>query len=206
MRRKLSTILVGDIVSSTSQMEQSEEQAVRRFANCLQAVSETVADHDGRVFNRAGDSVLADFPSPVNAVRAAMAARGALAKVRDSAPTDMRFGLHLADVVEVEGDLRGDGVNIAARIQSAADPGAIDTSHSVFDQVRRNSPCVFDDLGEKTFAGVSEPIRIFRVRNEITPFRMMRSEVRSTASPEKRPHSIAVARLVAANSADPDQD
>lgn len=205
MPRKLSTILIGDIVSSTSQMERSEEEAVHRFGACLNAVSKSVSQHEGRVFNQAGDAVLADFPSPVNALRAAMAARGALATLPGSGASDMRFGLHLADVMEIDGDLRGDGVNIAARIQSAADPGAIDASRSVFEQVRRNSPCVFEDLGERTFKGVSEPIQIYRVRDQMGNFRMRRSEIRDTAPPDKRPHSIAVARLTAASSAGEEQ-
>ncbi|SDD51964.1 tetratricopeptide repeat protein [Ruegeria marina] len=205
MHRKLATILVGDIVGSTLQMERDEEGSVRRFQNCLGAVARTVNEHDGRVFSRAGDAVLAEFSSPVNALRAAMEARGALARVDASSPKDMRFGLHIADVMDVEGDLRGDGVNIAARIQSEADPGAIDTSRLLVDQVRRNSPCIFDDLGERTFKGISEPIRIFRVRDEIASQRWQPGRESTAKTPDKRPHSIAVAPLVAAGSADETQ-
>lgn len=205
MHRKLATILVGDIVGSTAQMERDEEAAVRRFQDCLGAVSQTVQDHEGRVFNRAGDAVLAEFSSPVNALRAAMEARGALARVDASSPSDMRFGLHIADVMEVDGDLRGDGVNIAARIQSGAEPGAIDTSRMLVDQVRRNSPCIFDDLGERSFKGISEPIQIFRVRDEFGSHRWQPRRESNAHAPGKRPNSIAVAPLSASSADDAQQ-
>ncbi len=82
MRRKLATIMVSDIVGSTSQMEVDEEGSVQRFAECLDMVSQQVGSLEGRVFNRAGDCVLAELPSPVNALRAAMASRGALSKIQ----------------------------------------------------------------------------------------------------------------------------
>ncbi len=204
MQRRMAAILVGDIVGSTPQMEADEEGAVRRFASCLDAVSDRIGAHEGRVFNRAGDAVLAEFQSPVNALRAAMSARGALATVDAAGPKDMRFGIHLADVFDVEGDLRGDGVNLAARIQSAADPGAIDASGSLFEQVRRNSPCVFDDLGDKWLKGVSEPIHIYRVREQ-----MDRHRLQGSTGPQRvlarRPNSLAVPPLRVASSADEDQ-
>ena len=205
MQRKLATILVGDIVGSTTQMETNEESAVLRFDNCLNAVSQTVTTLDGRVFNRAGDAVLAEFQSPVNALRAAISARGSISMTSETSTSEMRFGLHMADVVEIDGDLRGDGVNIAARIQSGADPGEIDASATVFDQVKRNSPCSFDDLGEKKFDGVSEPLRVYRVRDPLDFYRLQPSNARSTGSIPKRPHSIALAPLSSASSADEDQ-
>jgi TolB-like protein len=205
MQRRIAAILVGDIVGSTPQMEADEESAVRRFAACLDAVSDRIGAHEGRVFNRAGDAVLAEFSSPVNALRAAMAARGALSGVDGTGPKDMRFGLHLADVFDMEGDLRGDGVNLAARIQSAADPGAIDASGALFDQVRRNSPCVFDDLGDKWFKGVSEPIHIYRVREQMDRHRLIGSTGRPPQALARRPNSLAVPPLRVATSANEDQ-
>ena len=106
--RRLVAILVGDIVSSTPAMEADEETAVTLFAACLDAVATVVEKRDGRVFSSAGDSLLAEFSSPVNALRAAMEARSALVSVEGASSADMRFGLHLADVLEVGGDLRGD--------------------------------------------------------------------------------------------------
>jgi adenylate cyclase len=78
----------------------------------------------------------------------------------------MRFGVHLADVIESGDDLIGDGVNLAARIQSSADPGAIEISGALFEQVRRNSPFTFDSLGERQFKNISEAIPVYRLRGE----------------------------------------
>ncbi|MEY8841757.1 adenylate/guanylate cyclase domain-containing protein, partial [Cribrihabitans sp. XS_ASV171] len=107
--------------------------------------------------------VLAEFDSPVNALKAAIEARSQLASAEGLGPRDMRFGLHLADVVCVGEDLRGDGVNIAARLQEAADPGEIDVSATLYDHVRRVSPCAFVDRGEQALKGLSEPVRVMRV-------------------------------------------
>ena len=110
MQRKLVAIMVADFVGSTAAMESHEEEAVECVSACLRAVGDTVVRHDGRVFNTAGDAVLAEFISPVNALRAAMEARSSLAAIPDATPNHMRFGLHLADVLAVDGDLRGNGV------------------------------------------------------------------------------------------------
>ena len=111
--RRLAALLIGDIVSSTPAMEADEEAAVLRFAACLESVAHVVEKHDGRVFSSAGDALLAEFSSPVNALRAAMESRSAIVGVEGASAIEMRFGVHLADVVEVGDDLRGDGVNLA---------------------------------------------------------------------------------------------
>jgi adenylate cyclase len=192
MQRRLASIMVGDVVGSTVAMELDEEAAVSRVSACLDAVSDTITNHAGRVFNRAGDAVLAEFQSPVNALRAAMAARSALLSVPGATPKDMRFGLHLADVLVMGGDLRGDGVNLAARIQAGAGPGEIEVSGALFEQVRRNSPCVFDEVGWKTFKGVSEPIAIYRIREPLDRNRFRPVHARTEAVVRKRPFSLAV--------------
>ena len=110
-----------------------------RVVGCIEAVAGIIVRHDGRVFSTAGDAVLAEFSSPVNALRASVEARNAIAAVPGATARDMRFGLHLADVVVVGDDLLGDGVNVAARLQSAAEAGAIEVTEVVD---RPRSPCV----------------------------------------------------------------
>jgi len=205
MQRRLASIMVGDIVGSTVAMERDEEAAVSRISACLDAVSDTVASHSGRVFGRAGDAVLAEFQSPVNALRAAMAARSALLSVPGATPKDMRFGLHLADVLVMGEDLRGDGVNLAARIQAAASPGEIEVSGALFEQVRRNSPCIFDEVGRKNFKGVSEPIAIYRVREPLDRNRFRPLHIRTGAVLGRRPFSLAVMPFKWAGGSDDDQ-
>jgi adenylate cyclase len=206
MRRHLATILVSDVVSSTQAMEADEEAAVARFAACLDAVSEVVARRDGRVFSSAGDALFAEFSSPVNGLRAAVEARSALVGVAGASPAAMRFGLHLADVVEVGSDLRGDGVNLAARIQGQARPGEIYVSAPLVEQVRRASPYAFEDLGGFELKGISEPVKLFRVLGEMERFPFQRAPTRTPERAAVKPHSVAVTPFRAASSAaDEDQ-
>jgi adenylate cyclase len=191
-KRRLTTIMVADMVDSTGAMARDEEAAVARFAACLDAVASVVTSRDGRVFATAGDALLAEFPSPVNALRAAMEGRTALMLVPGAGPGDMRFGLNLADVVEVDDDLRGDGVNLAARIQAEAAPGDIWVSSAVVEQVRRVSPCSFDDLGEHRLKGIDEPVRLFRVRGPMERYVFQQAPTRMPAPATLRPHSVAV--------------
>ena len=135
MKRKMAALMVGDIVGYSAMMERAEEQTAERLASCQTLISEKVGLLDGRVFNTAGDAAFAEFPSAVNAVRGAFEIRSALAGAQDPAsePLRMRFGLHIADVVVQGDDLVGDGVNLAARIQAAAEPDSIYVSGALFD-------------------------------------------------------------------------
>lgn len=206
MQRRLATILVADFVGSTSAMECDEEGAVARLVACRDVVAGTISDHDGRVFNTAGDAVLAEFSSPVNALRASVEARNAIAGVPGATARDMRFGLHLADVMVVGEDLLGDGVNVAARLQSSAEAGAIDITEVVHDHVRRVSPWRFDDIGERIFKGVSEPIRVYRVGAAVDRHRFQPAPTREALpSTGVQPNSVAVVPFSCHLSADQDQ-
>lgn len=194
MKRRIAAIMVSDVVGYSSMMEEAEEQTAERLATCQALIAEKVALLDGRIFDTAGDATLAEFPSAINAVRCAAEIRSALAgtAASDSRPLKMRFGIHLADVI-VRGDaLVGDGINVAARIQQAADPDAIDVSGVLFDHVRRNSPFMFEALGERSFKNISEPIRVYRVRGEMGAHRLQSAPTRSQSSSGRRPFSIAV--------------
>jgi adenylate cyclase len=207
MQRKLATIMVGDFVGSTTAMESDEEGAIARIDTVLETVRMVVQRHDGRVFGTAGDALLAEFASPVNALRSAIEARAEIAALPGASGGDMRFGLHLADVVVVGSDLRGDGVNIAARIEASAPPGAIEVSGLLYDQVRRISPCGFEDIGERQLKGILEPIRIYRVTElvdrHVFQFAPTRSAPNASQSP--RTNSITVARFDVAPGAVADQ-
>ncbi|MGC4009574.1 MAG: adenylate/guanylate cyclase domain-containing protein [Pseudomonas sp.] len=207
MRRKLVTIMVCDFVGSTAAMEQDEERSVSTVGACLDVVADAVARQDGRVFSTAGDSLLAEFESPVNALRAAIEARYSISSVGDVSADDMRFGLHIADVVVVGDDLRGDGVNLAARIQSTAEPGAIEVSSALYDQVRRVSPCKFDPVGARSLKGISEPVEIYRVVAVIDRhlFQVAPTRQHQADPVTLRPNSVAVTRFSVAPGADQDQ-
>ncbi len=94
MERKLTTIMIADIVGSTSAMEVAEEQAVGKFSICLEEIEQIVTSCGGRVFNTAGDAILAEFSSPVNALQSAVSSRNALSSLDGMSPEDIRIGLH----------------------------------------------------------------------------------------------------------------
>ena len=151
MKRRMAAIMVGDIVGYSAMMEKSEEPTIARLAACDALVGQKVASLEGRIFNRAGDAMLAEFPSPINALRCAVEIGVELAgdNVPGAEPLKMRFGVHLADVAVRGDDLLGDGINLTARLQQAAAPGSVWISGTLFEQIRRNSPFAFDDLGER---------------------------------------------------------
>ena len=194
MKRRIAAIMVGDVVGYSSMMEKSEELTAERVGKCQSLIAEKVEFLDGRIFNTVGDAALAEFQSAINALRCAVEIRSALAGAIavEREPLKMRFGLNLADVIVQGNNLVGDGVNLAARIQQAAEPDAIDVSAMLFENVRRNSPFVFDNLGERTFKNISEPVRVYRVRGEMGPHRLQTAPTRLVSVGENRPFSIAV--------------
>jgi TolB-like protein/class 3 adenylate cyclase len=194
MKRRMAALMVGDIVGYSGLMERAEEQTAERLAGCQALISEKVCLLDGRVFKTTGDGAFAEFPSAVNAVRSAFEIRSALAGVQapDTEPFRMRFGLHIADVVAQGDDLVGDGVNLAARIQAAAEPDSIYVSDTRFNHVRRNSAFVFDDVGERVFKNITEPVHLYRVRGEIGAHRLQSAPTRMLIAKERRPASVAV--------------
>jgi len=204
MDRKLAAIMVADIVGSTPAMEADEEAAVRRIAKGLSAIEAITSECGGRVFSTAGDAVLAEFSSPVKALEAAIASRTAITESSDMSAEDLRIGLHLADVIVRGDDLRGDGVNVAARIQAAAMPGSIDISGAVFDHVRRTTRHVFSNLGQQTFRGISDPIQIFRVLCKKDRDRYQVVSTKTPAPKHRNANSVVVLPL--ANTAPAGED
>ncbi len=194
MKRRLAAILVADVAGYSSLMEADEEGTAARMTACRTTIDAEIARTDGRLFKAMGDAVLAEFASPINAVRCAVGIREALvlAETRRDPPLTMRFGLHLADVLVEGDDLIGDGVNLAARIQQAAEPGAIDLSGVLFEQIRRTSPYAFDDRGEQSFRNIAEPVRVYRLRGEIRRHPYQITHAQAEPQPPRRPHSLAV--------------
>ncbi|TRC93723.1 adenylate/guanylate cyclase domain-containing protein [Mesorhizobium sp. WSM4303] len=194
MKRKMVALMAADIVGYSAMMERDEEQTAERLAGCQTLISEKVGLLDGRVFNTAGDAAFAEFPSAVNAVRSAFEIRTTLAGLQEPAiePLRMRFGLHIADVMVQGDDLIGDGVNLAARIQAASEPDSIYVSGALFDHVRRSSAFIFDDIGERAFKNISEPVHLYRVRGEIGTYRLQSAPTQLLVTKERRPSSVAV--------------
>ena len=190
----MAAILVADIVGYSALMEADEEGTAQRLANCRNLIDAEIAKCEGRLFKAMGDAVLVEFASPINAVRCAANVRAALllARQRNECQFQMRFGLHLADVLVENDDIIGDGVNLAARIQQAAEPDAIDISSAFFEQIRRNSPFAFNDLGEQSFRNITDPVRVYRLRGEIDRHIYQIAPTRPAPKLAKRPYSLAL--------------
>jgi TolB-like protein len=151
-------------------MEADEEATARTLSTCQETIEGLVAGHHGRVFGRAGDSVIAEFASPVEAVRCAVDIQRELEARNVDLPEDrrmrLRIGVNLGDVM-VEGDnLLGDGVNIAARLETLAEPGGISLARSVFDQVKKQLDLGYEYLGEHEVKNIAEPVQVYRVLTE----------------------------------------
>ena len=166
--RKLAAILCADVAAYSRLMGDDEEQTLRALQESRSLFDELVEAARGRVFGAAGDSVVAEFPSVVDAVECARVVQKTIAERNQDVPEErrMRFriGLNLGDVL-VEGEnLYGDGVNVAARVQALADPGGCTISGSVYEQVRNKLDLAFEDLGAREFKNIAEPVHVYRVR------------------------------------------
>jgi len=167
LERKLATILSADVAEFSRLMSEDEEQTLRTFRGHKQVFESVVAMHNGRVFNTAGDAILAEFKSAVEAVRCATDIQTALRTRNDQLPPNrqvrFRIGVNLGDVLVQGQDLLGDGVNVAARLQTAAEPGGICISGSVHDQIRNKLSMTFHSLGERAYKNIAQPVRTFSV-------------------------------------------
>jgi adenylate cyclase len=167
MERKLTAILCADVFGYSRLMGEDEEATLRTLSSHRKIIDSLIEQHHGRFVNSAGDSVLAEFASVVNAVQCAVEVQSRLATENENAPTarrmEFRIGVNLGDVM-VEGEqIYGDGVNVAARLESLAEPGGICISNTVHDQVRNKLALNFEDLGEQLVKNIAEPIRVFHV-------------------------------------------
>jgi len=165
--RKLAAIFAADVEGYSRLMERDEVGTLRRLTACRAVLDKLIAAHHGRVFGSAGDSVVADFSSAVDAVQCAVAVQEAMAKGGASRPAaeQMRFriGVHVGDVLVQGENLFGDGVNIAARLEALAEPGGICISAAVRDQIGTKLSVGFTDLGEQQVKNIAQPIRAYRV-------------------------------------------
>jgi len=170
VRRKLTTILAADVAGYSRLMAADEEGTLERLRASRTVTDTTIAGHDGRLVNTAGDSILAEFASAVEAVRCAAAIQRELgarnADLPDGRRMDFRIGIHLGDVMIDGSDLLGDGVNIAARIEALAQPGGISISAGVFDHVNGKLDLAYENKGKHQVKNIDRPIEVYAVRLE----------------------------------------
>jgi WD40 repeat protein/class 3 adenylate cyclase len=167
VQRKMAAILAADVAGYSRLMGKDEEATLATLKTCREIVDSLIAGYGGRIFGSAGDSVIAEFGSPVDAVRCATEIQLAVDKQNSAAPEDrrMRFriGINLGDVVADGDNLMGDGVNVAARLEALAPPGGICVSEAIHVQVRDRLPLEFLDLGEHKVKNIARPVRVYRV-------------------------------------------
>jgi formylglycine-generating enzyme required for sulfatase activity/class 3 adenylate cyclase len=166
--RRLAAILIGDIFGYSRLMHQDEDETVARVKRIKRDVLEpTIAEHDGRVVDTAGDGFLAIFDSPVEAVRCgiviqqSMEARNAM--LAREQWIQYRIGINLGDVLFEDDGVYGDGINVAARLEGIAEPGQIYISGGIYEQVKHKVVCGYKSLGDRQVKNITDPVKVYRV-------------------------------------------
>ena len=167
LERRLAAILAADVEEYSRLMHSDEETTMSTLSARRAVVDALIAEHRGRIANTAGDSVLAEFVSVLDAISCAVAIQHAMDQANAGEPdTVMRFriGINVGDVMVKDGDIFGDGVNVAARLEGLADGGGICVSRGVRDHLRSRANFFFEDLGEQLVKNIAHPIRAYRLR------------------------------------------
>jgi adenylate cyclase len=187
MKRKIAAIFAADIAGYSRLVAEDEEETLRRLASYRQVTDDFIAKAGGRIFNTAGDAVLAEFPSAVEAVRCAIDIQESLRTRNMAYPASrqmsFRIGITIGDVVERDGDLLGDGVNIAARLEGLAEVGGICISRAVHEQVANKLSVQFADIGAQEVKNIPTPVHAYMVA--------MRREDGTYAAPQPKKLSPA---------------
>jgi len=167
MKRRLAAILAADIAGYSRLMGEDEAATVRALKGHQAAVLPLVVRYGGRVIDTAGDGILAEFPSVINATECAVEIQTVMATRNEGVPESrrmqFRIGINLGDVIHDETRIYGDGINVAARLEGIAEPGGICISRQVFDQVSRALKAEFQALGPRTFKNIARPVDVFAI-------------------------------------------
>lgn len=167
VHRRLAAILAADVAGYSRLMSADEESALRMLKTFRKVIDSLIVNHAGRIFATGGDSVLAEFASPVEAVRCAIAIQQELAvrnrEIAEDRRMHFRIGVNVGDVMAEGDDLLGDGVNVAARLEGLADPGGVCISGATYDYVKKQLPFAFESLGEQRVKNIADPVATYRL-------------------------------------------
>jgi TolB-like protein/class 3 adenylate cyclase/Tfp pilus assembly protein PilF len=167
MERRLAAILAADVEGYSRHTEVDEEASTTTLRMYRAVVEEAISSHRGHIFSSAGDGVIAEFPSIVEAIRCAIEIQNEIAERNASVPDKQqmlfRIGVNLGDVICEDNNLYGTGVNVAVRLQQMAEPGGICISQTVYDQVRKIVEIPFQDIGERRLKNISDPVHVYRI-------------------------------------------
>ena len=195
VERRLAAIFAADVAGYSRLMEKDEVRTLRTLTARRETMDRLIAEYGGRIANTAGDSVLAEFPSAVNAVQCAVDVQNAFTQGMPGETEDcrlqFRIGVHVGDVMVRHGDLFGDGVNIAARLESLAKPGGICISAAAHEYVRKTLPLDYADLGPHPVKNMEEPVLAFAITLSTGP-KPPQTVPEHTASPLPDRPSVAV--------------
>src|SRR5262245_19886413 len=169
--RHLAAILAADVAGYSRLVGGDEEGTLARLrAHRRELIDPKISEHQGRIVSTAGDGLLAEFPSVVDAMRCATEVqRGMLDRDADIEPhrrIQLRIGINLGDVVAEDGDILGTGVNIAARLEALAEPGGICVSRTFHEQIRDRMPFKLDDMGEHSVHNIARPVRAYALNRD----------------------------------------
>ena len=184
MERRLAAIVAADMVGYSRLMAADEERVLaRQTAHRKELIDPKIAEYGGRIVKTTGDGFLAEFPSVVDALRSTVTIQLAMIE-REAASDDAhkiayRMGINLGDIIIEDDDIYGNGVNVAARLESIAEPGGIFVSRTVVSHVSGKVASSFADLGDLDLKNIPEPVQVFRVE--------MRPEAKGTARPASKP-------------------
>lgn len=168
MGRRLAAILAADVVGYSRLMNADETATLDAVKTCLDELIEpTITEHEGRIVKLMGDGLLAEFSSAVQSVLCAAELQKAMKTLGQGQPGErrirLRIGVNLGDIIAEGGDIYGDGVNIAARLETLAEAEGVCVSGTVFDQVRNKVPLAFEDMGERRVKNIPDPLRVYRL-------------------------------------------
>jgi adenylate cyclase len=209
--RRLVAVFAADVEGYSRLMGADEVGTLQGLTERRAILDRFIGEHRGRIANTAGDSVLAEFGSAVDAVQCAVEAQTALAEANAGVTPDkqinFRIGVHIGDVMVRAGDLFGDGVNIAARLQTLAKPGGVCISGATYDQVHKVLPITFADLGAQWVKNIQEPIRAYQVGAPSETREAASTRLAEAERPPPLPDKPSIAVLPFENmSGDPEQE
>jgi adenylate cyclase len=186
-KRKLTAILSADVVGYSRLMGEDEEATVRTLTSYREVFSTLIQQHNGKVLDSPGDNLLAEFVSVVDAVQCAVAVQKEIKARNNEIPENrrmqFRIGINLGDVIQEEGRIYGDGVNIAARLEGISEPGGICISKTAFDHIESKLPYGYEFLGDQTVKNIAKPVGAYRV--------LMEPRVTVAGEPEKEKSAVS---------------